>query len=123
MFVRARKLFLSSCRLPLFQQTTRYSAQAFFCQNNSALEHQKSLMEIGSDFEKDCQPLNAERIYKTVIDLYPTCREAYQKLWNSWVSVHGLKIPEKELREFEEKYNKYIKANEQLNEQINHKPR
>jgi hypothetical protein len=117
--VRGRKLLLTSCRLPLFQQTTRYSAQTFFLPNNTALEHQKSLMKIGSDFEKACQPLKAERIYKTLIDLYPTYREAYQKLWNSWVSVRGLKITEKELVEFEERYNKYIKANEHSAEQIN----
>jgi hypothetical protein len=45
---------------------------------------------------------------QNAINADPSCKPAYQKLWNSWVAHRSLKVTKKELDDFTEKYKKNI---------------
>jgi hypothetical protein len=49
-----------------------------------------------------------EAIYKKLIEDYPTDKELYQKLWNSWQTYRSLKVTEKEMNHFMAMYEAHI---------------
>lgn len=95
----------------------------FFQNNKNDHQHQVELIKVGDTLAAEGHIINSEKIYKTVIDIYPTCAEAYQRLWNSWAFKRSLMVTKKELDDFEEKYNKYIKPQSDDNATNNCSPR
>lgn len=67
------------------------------------------LLDLANDFMKTGKVRTAEDIYKKLIDKHPYSPEPYQKLWDSWHAHRSFKVTEKEMDDFIEKYEKYIK--------------
>lgn len=95
------------------------SSHTLFPITNNHSQHQLVLMRLADDFANEGHIIHSERIYKTIIEIYPTCEEAYQKLWNSWVFKRALKIPKNELDDFQKKYEKFIRPNQNEAEKKN----
>lgn len=67
-----------------------------------------TLLQVADSLMSSGKVKTAEDIYRNAIDVYPNCKEAYQKLWSSWITHRSLKVTEKELNDFIAKYEKYI---------------
>jgi hypothetical protein len=68
----------------------------------------ETLLAVADKLMKLGKVRTAEGIYQSTIDLYPDCKPAYQKLWGSWVSHRSLRVTQKELDRFIEKYEEHI---------------
>ncbi len=75
--------------------------------NASGVDAQ-TLLKVANNLMQLGKVRTAEDIYKSTIDAYPTCHEAYQRLWNSWVTHRSLKVTQRELNDFIEKYKKFV---------------
>lgn len=95
------------------QHNFKFSTCAFFQQNPNVSKHRETLMKLADDYAKEGEIRNAETIYKTLIDIYPTYRAAYQQLWNSWVGKRNLMVTGPEFEYFEKKYREHIEPLEQ----------
>jgi hypothetical protein len=79
-----------------------------FSSTKQVCPEMRSALDLADEFMRSSKIRAAEDIYKNLIDKYPYVKEPYQKLWNSWVSHRLLKVPEKEMDRFIEKYEQYI---------------
>lgn len=89
--------------LKLYNQHCLFSA---IKQVNPEVKH---WLNLADDFMSIGKIRTAEDIYQKLIEKYPSVEEPYQKLWDSWRAHRSLKVTEKEMDAFIEKYEKYIK--------------
>ena len=66
------------------------------------------LTNLADGFMNKGKVRTAEDIYKNIIEKYPADKRAYEKLWDSWSTHRSLKVTEKELDMFRERYEQYI---------------
>ncbi len=85
----AKKLLQYSGGTPLFQQKSRYSAQAFFSQNMNM--NKELLMQAGNNYKKEGHILQAGRVYQAIIDIDPTDIRPYKELWDCFL-IRGLRV-------------------------------
>ena len=87
--------------------------------------HQEVLMKLAANLESEGSIAKSEKIYKTIIEMYPTFADAYQNLWKSWVN-HGFpKYSPYEFDFLQRSYLKYIDKVEkdEKDESLTNKPR
>lgn len=82
---------------------------SLFSSTKQLYPEMRPVLDLASEFMNSGKIRTAEDIYKKLIDKYPYVEEPYQKLWSSWQAHRSLKVTEKEMNDFIEKYEKYIK--------------
>ncbi len=86
-----------------------YSQHCLFSSTKQVSPEMEHLLNLANEFISIGKIRTAEDIYKKLMEKYPYAEEPYQKLWNSWQAHRSLKVTEKEMDTFIEKYEKYIK--------------
>lgn len=110
MFLRAIKKLPSFSNKPtLFQQSKKYCAQNHITEDIKANTH--DLIKVGDNFKDKGHILQAGRVYKAAIDILPTDKTAYDKLWECF-TIRGLMVTKEELNWFDERYRMYIQPQE-----------